>query len=221
MGDVLVRKCTKCGETFEIDVDDVKDVIFFDKVYYHEKCFFDRANRCVSHHTANAKKWKNALENVEHIKKESKNVVRQAHGEDNLNKWLLDNYDLEVVPRSFWTLVSDLKNGKYRRKSCKPIFADTLCSMWMWGQQNLNKIAANNKAKGTGPSSEEDRLIYDVAILLSHTSSYIKSQQKSDTTVEEIKSYISHDEVDMSRIGQSKQTTKRDISDISDDLFVE
>jgi hypothetical protein len=46
-------------------------------------------------------------------------------------------------------------------------------------------------------------------------------KEKSELAKREMATIVVNDEVDMSRVGQRKQETKRDISDIADFLFVE
>jgi hypothetical protein len=92
------------------------------------------------------------------------------------------------VSNRFWNIVSDLGLGSYKHKKCNPIDMETIMGTWKWGQKHLDKIAANNKAKHKGPSNDEQRLNYDLAIVVQHVGDYkkhITSTKEEQAMVEE------------------------------------
>jgi hypothetical protein len=122
--------------------------------------------------------WQEALGHIWELEAETKKMLESYIAKDELNSWLLDNYDVVTIPSYFWQLVADLESGKYRNKKCKPISITTLYPMWRWGQKHLDKIELSNKSNRKGPKNDNDRLRYDLAILISHTEDFKKHQNK-------------------------------------------
>lgn len=178
MADIIIRKCAKCKGAIEIDKNDIRDVLQFQDKYYHYNCFETMATEKAASKRGKPQMWQDALDHIWELEAETKKMLEHFAAKDDLNVWLLSNYDIVAVPSYFWQLVADLEGGKYKNKKCKPIDITTLYHMWCWGQKNLNKIAANNKSNRKGPSNDNDRLRYDLAILISHTEDFKKHQNK-------------------------------------------
>ena len=214
------RKCGQCGKQITIDRQNLNGIVLFKNKYYHENCFVDLVQGKLTS-GRNLSKWQQILDDTSSFKEEAKKSLEFTLARDELNEHLLKNYDITVVPKRFWTAVSDLGNGEYRGQRCKPVEIDTLVGCWKWGQVKLNQIATNNKAKHTGPSNDEQRLFYDFAILVSKVPSYLSYKEKVKVLEDEMKRYAYDNEVDMKKIAQAKQENKKDISDIFDDLYIE
>lgn len=222
MAESIERKCAKCKDKIVISQDNMDDVIFYKKMYYHRDCFVDKATKNATKKISTASEWQSALDNLVYIEKETKEVLRQSIGRDMLNDWLLEHYDIEMVPSYFWQLIAGLKNGKYKSKRCKPIYTDTLALMWKWGQVNLDKIYANNKNKRQGPSSDTERLNYDLAVLLSHANDYKKYITRTKEEASEIAARIEKaNKFDYEKIYKEskKQNAQEDILDLMNDIF--
>ena len=222
MTDVITRKCAKCKGTIEIDRNNITNVIQFQGKYYHSNCFESMATQKASSKRGKPEQWKEALDKLWELEAETKRVLEHFFAKDDLNMWLLNNYDIVAVPSYFWQLVVDLESGKYKNKRCKPISITTLYPMWRWGQKHLNKIAANNKSNRKGPSNDNDRLRYDLAILLSHTNDYLKYITRTKEEAVEIAAKVeSAKTFDYEKIyKQSKKETKQDnILDLVNDIF--
>jgi hypothetical protein len=188
MDNIVTRKCAKCKGEIKINKNNITGVIQFQGKYYHYDCFESTATQKVSSKRGKPKMWQEALDNIWTIEEETKQVLAHIIAKDDLNTWLLDHYDISVVPSYFWQLVADLENGTYKQKKCKPVKAQLLYKMWIWGQKHLDKIAANNKAKHKGPSNDEQRLNYDLAIVVQHVGDYkkhITSTKEEQAMVEE------------------------------------
>jgi hypothetical protein len=222
MNNIITRKCAKCKGVIEIDVDDIKDVVYFNGVYYHHDCFVEKAIKCSQSKRKTTTDWQYVLKHISDIEDETKLFLRQYIGKEELNKWLLQHYDVSVVPSYFWQLISGLRNGEYRSKKCKPIIADTLYAMWRWGQKNLDKIAANNRNKNKGPKNSSDRLRYDLAVLLTHTDDYNNYITRTKEEAAEIATRTEQaNKFDYTKIyQQSKQEKQSDnILDLMNDIF--
>ena len=222
MADILKRKCAHCKEEILIDRNSIDNVLQYDGKYYHVICFKGMANEKATSKRGKPAKWQAALNNLQKLQNETKIIIEHSWIKDDLNDWLLRNYDIAAVPSRFWQVIAELEQGKYKGKRCKPIKIETLFSMWKWGQNNLNKIHANNKEKRQGPSNDNDRLRYDLAILLSHTGDYIKYITRTKDEVNEIAEKIEKaNRFDYEKIYKEskKQEVQEDILDLMNDIF--
>lgn len=222
MADTIKRKCAKCKGEIEINRNNITEVIYFDQKYYHESCFEGHATQRAASKRGNPEQWQEALDNIWELEAETKNMLERFWSKDDLNVWLLDNYNITVVPTRFWQIISELEIGKYKGQRCKPVNTETLVDCWKWGQRKLNEINQYNKSHNKGPSDDSARLMYDLTILIGKMPNFLayKDKQKIETN-EMARTCESNDDVDMSKIGQVKQTVRKDIGNISDDIFVE
>jgi hypothetical protein len=225
MREIITRKCAKCKGVIEIDVDDIDSVIYFNKLYYHEDCFVDMAQQKAASKRGKPQMWQDALNNIWSLEAETKRMLESYAAKDELNEWLLRNYDVSMVPSYFWQLVVDLESGKYKNKRCKPINITTLYSMWRWGQKRLNQIALKNKENKRGPQTDNDRIRYDLSILLSHLEDFKRYQNKvkAERVEAQASAQKENKNIDYKVINKIKEiNTKRqedDISDILDEIF--
>lgn len=222
VANVITRKCAKCKKEIEIDKNDICNVIFFNKLYYHESCFETMAAEKSTSKRGKPQMWQEALENIWELEAETKKMLEHYFAQDELNEWLLENYDIVSVPSYFWQLVADLESGKYKNKKCKPVGITTLCPIWKWGQKRLDKIAINNKANRKGPQNDNDRLRYDLAILIGHVEDFKKYQSRIKAMEEERR--IANKEnikIDYNKIKTSNKNNEGldDISDLLDELI--
>ena len=178
MSSTIKRKCAKCKGEIKIHRDNICDVIGYQGKYYHSDCFETLATQRASSKRGNSSQWQAALDDLWGLEDETKNSLERFWIKDDLNSWLLDHYDVSVVPSYFWQVVIDLERGKYKQQRCKPVGVAMLYNMWVWGQKRLDDINQKNKINHTGPKNDIDRLRYDLAILISHTEDYKKHVAK-------------------------------------------
>lgn len=221
MPDVILRKCGGCSDTIEINRNNITDILYYKNKYYHSKCFCDIAEKRSKTKRSTATEWQAALDNLWELEADTKKMLESAWVKDDLNEHLLSNYDIAAVPTRFWQIVADLGNGTYKGKRCKPVSMETLLGAWKWGQKKLDGIERNNKIKRTGPQSDESRIAYDLAVLVQKIPVFLRWKEKQKAAKQEMARITQDNDIDMSRIGQAKQTSRRDMSDISDDIFVE
>lgn len=220
--DIVTRKCSCCKGVIEVDKHCISGVICFQGKYYHYDCFENMASEKAASKRGKPQMWQEALDHIWELEAETKKALEQFIARDELNSWLLNNYDIVTVPSYFWQLVADLEDGIYKRKRCKPVSVGTLYECWQWGQKKLNEISQYNKSHNKGPKDDSARLTYDLAVLVGKVPNYLAYKEKQKAAKREMSGVvIFNDDVDMSRIGQSKQVKKKDISDISDDIFIE
>ena len=202
----ITRKCAKCKQEITIEHNNISDVVYYNKLYYHEQCFCDLCTQRIEKKRGKWVEWQEAYDNLWQLEADTKEMLEKYFAKEELNEWLLNNYDICAVPGSFWQMVADLENGKYRNKKCKPIKTDMLLAMWKWGQGKLDKIAQNNRASRKGPSNDTERLRYDLAILMGHVEDYKKYKARKESQRNEIIDLIKKQpKIDYSSLSQCKQ----------------
>ena len=166
--------------------------------------------------------WQNALDHIWELEADTKKMLEHFWAKDDLNEHLLGNYNIVMIPARFWQIVAELELGMYKGGRCKPVNISTLCGCWKWGQRKLNEINQYNKSHNKGPQDDTARLMYDLAILIGKIPNYLAYKAKQKVAINEMaRTGISNDDIDMSKIGQGKQIKRKDVSDISDDIFTE
>jgi hypothetical protein len=219
MREIITRKCAKCKGVIEINVDDIDSVIYFNKLYYHKDCFVTMAQQKAASKRGKPQMWQDALRNIWSLEAETKRMLESYAAKDELNEWLLRNYDVSMVPSYFWQLVVDLESGKYKNKRCKPLDIKTLCECWKWGQQKLDKVALGNKMNHRGPENDVDRLRYDLAILITKYPLFLKHKAKI-AAVEATNNFEQKQpNLDYSTLNKSQVDNDNDILDLMDEIF--
>lgn len=212
------RKCGTCGNSIIVNRQNIDNVAFYQGYHHHVGCLIEKANKGVESGKRVAN-WERLLNRIPELQAESKRRLWHSVVQDEFNDYLLEHYDVFAVSNRFWNIVGELGLGSYKRQKCKPVDMDTIFQTWKWGQKNLDKIAANNKANNKGPSNDEQRLNYDLAIVLKHIGDYKNAQEKKEMNIQEVRRNVSFNEIDTSKIGQKKTEKKEDVSDIFDDFF--
>ena len=225
MVEISHRKCAACKQQIEIQKSDVRSVIYYKSLYYHKQCFAELAEQKSQAKGIRGNAWKEALNNIDEIEIETKRVLESHWGDkeakDKLNEYLLSQYDVTAVPDRFWQVAAELSNGFYKKKRCKKVSTQTLLDVWQWGQKNLDKIDVSNKAKHKGPKDGNERILYDLAVLVQHIPQFIAWQKKQKAA--EIDREMNRKEdikVDYNKIKSvSHNDGLDDISDLLDDLI--
>lgn len=231
----IKKKCFCCKKDILIQSDD-NELIYYDKHYMHTDCFVNWCNE------KKTPKRKNALLNIEkymleankEIKTlfESKNIsenkIRQFNQQamDEIKKWfdgsdlcsfIKQVYDIKVVP---WQRIKKVINGDDKSDG---IPADDLLDMWDRKLEWLNSVA--EKKKMTSPMTQEQRVLYDLAILKNKYNSYLQwkekqkileieqaiEREKGQNIITNSMAFVTQKQND---IGESD-----DISDLVDDIF--
>lgn len=222
MPNTILRKCGGCSDTIEINRNNISDVIYYKNKYYHSKCFCDIATKRSKAKRSTAIEWQEALDNLGELEVDTKKMLENYWIKDDLNDWLLNHYNISVVPGRFWQIIADLDHGMYRGKKCKPIVMEIIFGAWQWGQRKLDIISRNNKMNNKGPDDDNARLMYDLSIIISKVPNYLahKSKMQMLQTEEKqaaAKSYINYDNVQQTKIDNNDGLD--DISGLLDDIF--
>ena len=116
MAETITRKCACCKGEIEIDKKNISNILYFQDKYYHLNCFEVMAAEKTTSKRGKPQMWQDALDRIWELEEETKKMLEHFIAKDELNVWLLNNYDIVTVPSYFWQLVSDLENGKYKNK---------------------------------------------------------------------------------------------------------
>ena len=179
MPDVILRKCKACPKPIEIDINNINNVVFYKTSYYHKTCFCDLATKRAESKKGKYIDWQYALDNLLELETDAKNRLEYPFIKDSFNEYLLKNYNVVAVPDRLWEVAATLEKGMYKRKKCKPVPIKVLYEAWQWGQQKLNKINAQNKMSHNGPTNDEERILYDLAILVRKIPNYFEYKAKT------------------------------------------
>ena len=212
------RKCGTCGQDIVVDRHNLDNIAFYQNRYHHVGCLVDKANKGIAAGKRVAI-WEKLLNRIPELQEEAKKNLGHGLIRDEFNEYLLNHYDIISVPNRFWQIIEDIGNGNYRKNKCRPTDIDRIFQTWKWGQSNLDKIASNNKIKNKGPKNDDERLNYDLAIVLKHVPQYLAYEAKNKAVAAEIKNTSVFEDIDLYRIGQKKTEKKNDVSDIFDDFF--
>lgn len=212
------RKCGTCGNDIIVSRHNLDNVVFYQNRYHHIECILDKIEQGIKSGKRIAN-WEKLQNRISELQEKAKENLYHGVVRDEFNEYLLEYYDVVSISNRFWQIVEEIENGIYKRKKCRPIDIETLMEAWKWGQKNLDKIAASNRAKNKGPQNDEQRLNYDLAIVLQHINQYKKYIEKKQMNITETRRNSTFDEVDMSKIGQKEIEKKEGISDIFEDFF--
>lgn len=234
MENTFDRKCDECKQKIAIQCDDVKDVIYYQKLYYHTLCFCKRAERRSKSKRGNPSEWAYAFENIKELESYTRGYIlanlskpkkedkpRKRKPTDDLNDYLLENYNVQKISDNyFWSSVMDLGNGIYKGRKCKKVSLDVLLEAWKWGQKKLNDIDKRNKMNHKGPSDDYQRLFYDLSIIVRHIPDYLSYKAKQDALSAEVASAapITHINYDNMVRTETKQEGLDDISALLDEF---
>lgn len=218
MVDVLTRKCAKCKGEIEIDVNNIRDVVYFDKSYYHKNCFKELAQQKASNKRCSVK-WQEALsDDLKQVSKNANYIVNYCYGRDLLFEHLLNSYDICAISSYIKMALDNVVVGKYKGKS-KPIPYRELAECWIAIHSELNKIYANNKRLGKSMTGDQ-RINYDLAVVVRMYPQWKKNHEKKKVEQDEQKKIIqsirAQSAIDYMSLGkQTNHSSETDIDDMN------
>lgn len=215
MPDIIVRKCKACPQPIEIDLNNIGNIVFYKTSYYHKTCFCDLAKRRAESKKGKYAEWQYALDNVSELETDAKDRLEYPAVKDNFNEYLLKNYNVMAVPDRLWEVAAALEKGIYKRKKCKPISIKILHEAWQWGQHKLNKINIQNKMSHKGPTSDEERILYDLAILVNKIPNYLSHKSKLEALQAEVKNESQISRINYDNLPNAKVESNGYFDDIS------
>jgi hypothetical protein len=149
------------------------------------------------------------------LETDAKDRLEYPAVKDNFNEYLLKNYNVMAVPDRLWEVAAALEKGIYKRKKCKPISIKILHEAWQWGQHKLNKINIQNKMSHKGPTSDEERILYDLAILVNKIPNYLSHKSKLEALQAEVKNESQISRINYDNLPNAKVESNGYFDDIS------
>ena len=214
MPNIIVRKCKACSQPIEIDMDNINNVVFYKTLYYHKTCFCNLAKNKVESKKGKYEDWQYALDHLSEFEIAAKDRLEYPIIKDNFNEYLLKNYNVVAVPDRLWEVAATLEKGIYKRKKCKPISIKILHEAWVWGQHKLNKINSQNKMNHKGPTNDEERILYDFAVLVAKIPNYLAHKSKIEAMQAEAKKETAINRINYNNMKRT-ETKQEGLDDIS------
>lgn len=213
MGDLVLRKCACCKNEIVIDVDDVKDVVYFDKLYYHIGCFQDVAMR-KSMSKRCSPKWKDVVDTgFRQAQVDAKRIIEYCYGHDKLFDHILHCYNIYSISSYTKMMIENVVKGVYKGKS-RPIPYRELADCWISSQANLDDIFRYNQKHGKTMTNDQ-RVNYDLAVVVrkypewASKMEYKKQQVENRNVAEQGKINIDYTQI-------KSQTCHDGLDDIND-----
>jgi hypothetical protein len=89
------RKCGGCSDPVVIKRENLSDIVYYKRTYYHSDCFCKIAEKRSKSNISTAPEWKDALDNLLELEKDTKNMLENSLFQDELNDWF--NSDLLIA----------------------------------------------------------------------------------------------------------------------------
>lgn len=220
-GTSVKRICGCCKNTIYIDKDNIENAIYYDKVTYHSNCFINMCDRRSKMKRLDvSQKWGWILQNIDSIKHESAVHLYKEICKEAVYDFIKEAYSLSIIPTTVWQKISNIYSGTFKGMS-SGIPPEHLLDMWKRKIDMLNSIADKNVTKGKKMSPDQ-RLNYDLTVLVNKYDSYLKWLEKQKI-IEAEKSIEQSENIVGKSIGYSKQNHTEegtdDISNLVDDIF--
>ena len=220
MSDILERKCGHCKQNIIIERNNISNVLYFDKKYFHNECFPEAVKTKPLTKAGKPSKWHKALDNIPALERKAKEELEYWWMRDDFNNWLLAHYDIVAPKQAFWAIVCDIENGKFRNKKCNPVPLETIAAAWYWGQKRLDEIDIRNKKNHKGPKNDDDRLLYDLSIIISKIPNYLAHVNKMKALEASTAQAKQETKINYANLEKPKNTNQlNDIYDLLDEVF--
>lgn len=219
----LKRICAKCKKEIIISRQNIEEAIHYQGSTYHYKCFIELCERKRNNKRTSAK-WSDVYNNLDDILKSSYDWFDNSICKEEIYKLIQNHYDISVVPSSVFTRLSDIYKGKYKGMG-EGISPSHFLDMWRRKLSYLDKTFELNKKKGVDMSVDQ-RLIYDIAILVNKYDSYKKWLEEQEIlSAEQASKKINNKRNAEIRIitkpvrTLNNNITEKDMNDLVDDIF--
>ena len=174
----MKRTCFECGKNIIFNKDNLDEVIKFGKSYYHYDCFINACKRRSQKSNASSKKWIEALDSIDIIQQETRDYFLKNNDiqKDELYRFIIDNYNVDVLPPYVFKNLEDIYSGKRKNLVCE-IPPEDLLDMWQQKINYLQKKRANNIVNGKNLTVIE-QINYDMSFLVNKYDGYLKWKEQ-------------------------------------------
>ena len=219
---VITRKCSICKEPIVLESGSENYFIEYknnNSSCTHTKCYID-------YHTTKKRKPKTIEECNEFInacRESAKSIEKKQNIRNELYEFLFEMYNISFFPNYFYIKMDSVYKGTYKNLN-RPVPPEDLLDMWRQKRNYLDRVAEQNRKKGTEISGV-NRVNYDLAILLSRYDAYLKWKEQQELAVAEVndskkRSIERIEYTDVIRPSSNKQTNKTgiDINSMLDEI---
>lgn len=215
----LTKKCAFCGKEMIISKSDMNMISFKNK-NYHIECFKIMCNERVLKNNRYSLIYADALKNIDEIKKETNSKLINRLIQDELNIYLLAHYDVGAFSGRFWDTIHDVQKGIYKNRKCVVVDLETLFEMWKVGQKKLDSTNNYNNTHGK-PMNGEERVFYDLAILMSNYEKFKKKKEKEAAASKEVQESIKNtkENINYHVLTKKEEYDKVNIASLVDEIF--
>lgn len=220
---VVKRKCACCKSDIAVSISSLNEVIYYDKKTYHSKCFIEMCvKRSKMKRPDVSEKWKYILNSLDKIRDESYNHFDIAIIKEAIFLFIKEAYDISIIPTSVWQKLGNIYAGTYKGMGAG-IPPEHLIDMWKQKIDMLNTLASTNTKKGRSMTSEQ-RINYDLSVLINKYDRYLKWLEKQKVLEAETKNINSQNGSNITRViieNKVQETNKNndDMADLVDDIF--
>lgn len=204
-----MRKCRYCDSKGEKTIDERFDdfVVIKTKTsrkYYHKKCFYE--------YVESNKKIKDKNKYISEIEIENEIEKQRIKSRSKLLSFMYDYYDTTIITAYIINKIDDIFYGK-RKNFNDVITYEELLLMYKKKGNYLNKIAIQKKNKGMGFKSLQNRISYDLGVLVNMYPSFKAWKKKQELLAKENKNENNKKkEIDfetISNISKKKKNNKK------------
>ena len=180
---ITTRKCNICKEPIVLTKDSKEYFI----EYKNNGSFCTHTQCYIEYHTTkkrNPKTIEQCEDFINSCWETSKTVEKKQNIKNELYEFLFEMYNISFFPNYFYIKMDSIFKGTYKNLN-RAVPPEDLIDMWKQKRNYLNKIAEQNRQKGTEISGV-NRVNYDLAILLSRYDAYLKWKEQQQIAVAEI-----------------------------------
>lgn len=216
----MERVCFECKEKFQIDRNNIHQVVKFKNACYHYDCFVSSCERKSKKSNASPD-WGLALSNLNQIKDQTKISFEREFVKEDIFKFMLEHYDIKVVPPKIFQKLEDIYNGKWKGLACC-IPPEDILDMWNRKMDYLIKVRMRNITLGKEMDAAQ-QINYDISVLINKYDSYLKWKEQNKI-IEQEANKVHKDilkTVDLDKLSKITQIHKREEDDDMDALLEE
>jgi len=222
----ILRKCYVCDKQKQKSINvDTDKFIYHNNAYFHYDCFIKHK----------LKEKTNKLSREEIVVIADKMVfntrtlktVSESIDRDRLVYWLYENYNISVLPSLFFIKLKAINDGTFSKGVNVPISCYDLLQIFIKMKSYLDKV--NNKNERNGKRIDlNQRVNYDLAIVINNYDNYLKWRQKQKTEVIEkqeiqeevkLKNSIPINSIIATYKDKDNKNEEINIADILDEVF--
>ena len=216
----MERVCFECKNKFQVDRNNVDQVIKYKNAHYHYDCFVSSCERKSKKSNASPG-WGVALENLNKIKEQTKISFEREFVKEDIFKFMIEHYDIKVVPPKIFQKLEDIYNGRWKGLACC-IPPEDILDMWNRKMDYLIKQRMRNVTLGKEMDAAQ-QINYDITVLINKYDSYLKWKEQNKIIEQEVNKVHTDilKTVDLDKLSKITQNHKREEDDDIDALLEE